>query len=141
VADARSHLLLAGEPGARKTRLATVVAQAAAERGARVLCGRCWEGGGAPAFCDGYRIWRSCLLRGRRALHHLQLARAGWEELSHHLWWARTMRDIGATHAAAGNCPAAQEAWRAALTVFRQLGTREAGELATWRHRWGCDCG
>jgi DNA-binding CsgD family transcriptional regulator len=43
-------VLLAGEPGIGKTRLAEEVAAAAAARGAVVLWGRCWEGEGAPAF-------------------------------------------------------------------------------------------
>ena len=43
-------LLLAGEPGIGKSRLAEALAARAAERGARVLVGRCWEAGGAPAY-------------------------------------------------------------------------------------------
>jgi DNA-binding SARP family transcriptional activator len=42
--------LIAGEPGIGKTRLADEVIRAARSRGARVLSGRCWEGGGAPAY-------------------------------------------------------------------------------------------
>jgi DNA-binding CsgD family transcriptional regulator len=43
-------VLLAGEPGIGKTRLAEELAAAAASRGVLVLWGRCWEGEGAPAF-------------------------------------------------------------------------------------------
>ena len=39
-----------GEPGIGKTRLAGEAASHAAARGMRVSWGRCWEGGGAPAF-------------------------------------------------------------------------------------------
>jgi DNA-binding SARP family transcriptional activator len=43
-------LLLSGEPGIGKTRLASEFASRASERGALVLWGRCWEAGGAPAY-------------------------------------------------------------------------------------------
>ena len=42
--------LIAGEPGIGKTRLAEQLASHAVERGARVVWGRCWEGGGAPPY-------------------------------------------------------------------------------------------
>ena len=43
-------ILLAGEPGIGKSRLAEELAALAVARGARVLVGRCWEAGGAPAY-------------------------------------------------------------------------------------------
>jgi DNA-binding SARP family transcriptional activator len=42
--------LLAGEPGIGKSRLADELATRAEARGVRVLWGRCWEAGGAPAY-------------------------------------------------------------------------------------------
>ncbi|MFQ5427249.1 MAG: BTAD domain-containing putative transcriptional regulator, partial [Gaiellales bacterium] len=42
--------LISGEPGIGKTRLADQLAAEARARGMRVLVGRCWEAGGAPAY-------------------------------------------------------------------------------------------
>lgn len=42
--------LVAGDPGIGKSRLAAELAARARARGARVLVGRCWEAGGAPAY-------------------------------------------------------------------------------------------
>jgi class 3 adenylate cyclase len=42
--------LLAGEPGIGKSSLAEALAGEAQSRGARVLLGRCWQAGGAPAY-------------------------------------------------------------------------------------------
>jgi DNA-binding SARP family transcriptional activator len=43
-------VLLIGEPGVGKTRLADELMAGARDRGARVMVGRCWEAGGAPAY-------------------------------------------------------------------------------------------
>jgi DNA-binding SARP family transcriptional activator len=53
-ADARARrgrvVLLAGEPGIGKTRLAEELVARARREGAQALVGRCWEAGGAPAY-------------------------------------------------------------------------------------------
>ncbi len=51
-------VVLAGEPGIGKTRLAEELAAQATTRGALVLWGRCWEGEGAPAFWPWVQIVR-----------------------------------------------------------------------------------
>ncbi len=52
---------LAGEPGIGKSRLAGELATRAGEQGARVVWGRCWEDGGAPAFWPWIQCLRSYL--------------------------------------------------------------------------------
>ncbi len=52
-------LLLVGEPGIGKTRLATECLRAAETQGMRVLWGRCYEGEGAPAFWPWVQILRA----------------------------------------------------------------------------------
>jgi tetratricopeptide (TPR) repeat protein len=66
--DARSGrgrlFLVAGEPGIGKSRLADELGARARERGARVLWGRCWEAGGAPAYWPWVQVLRA-LVRDR----------------------------------------------------------------------------
>jgi tetratricopeptide (TPR) repeat protein len=52
-----SILLVSGEPGIGKSRLADETARRARADGTRVLWGRCWEAGGAPAYWP----WIQCL--------------------------------------------------------------------------------
>ena len=62
VAAGRGRLvMLTGEPGIGKTRLAEETASYAAANGARVLWGRCWEGGGAPAFWPWIQLIRGSM--------------------------------------------------------------------------------
>jgi predicted ATPase len=50
LSDQGRLVLLAGEPGIGKSRLADEIAEEARGKGATVLWGRCWEAGGAPAY-------------------------------------------------------------------------------------------
>jgi hypothetical protein len=59
--------LIAGEPGIGKTRLAECVAARAAERGATLIWGRCWEGEGAPAFWPWVQVLRVLVRQGDAA--------------------------------------------------------------------------
>jgi DNA-binding SARP family transcriptional activator len=54
-------VLVAGEPGIGKTRLAEEAARHAAARGAGVVWGRCFEGDGAPAFWPWVQVVRALL--------------------------------------------------------------------------------
>jgi tetratricopeptide (TPR) repeat protein len=51
-------LMLVGEPGIGKTRLAEEIASLARQQGAKVLWGRCWEDEGAPAFWPWVQVLR-----------------------------------------------------------------------------------
>jgi tetratricopeptide (TPR) repeat protein len=53
--------VLSGEPGIGKTVLAERLAIRAQDQGARVLWGRSWEGGGAPAYWPWIQVVRSLL--------------------------------------------------------------------------------
>ena len=75
-------VLLGGEPGIGKTRLATVLAQEAAARGVPVWWGRGWEDGSAPAFWP----WNTALRRWIDHVGHDVVAAAAgsWAgELAH----------------------------------------------------------
>lgn len=54
-------LLIGGEPGIGKSRLAEALAAQARDSGARVLVGRCWEAGGAPAYWPWVQALRGYL--------------------------------------------------------------------------------
>src|SRR5688572_6993395 len=58
-ASGGSVFLVTGEAGIGKTQLAERFARLAAVRGARVVWGRCWEGGGAPAHWPWIQVLRS----------------------------------------------------------------------------------
>ena len=55
--------LVVGEPGVGKTRLAEELSGHAQAAGADVFWGRCWEGGGAPAYWPWVQVVRSYVRR------------------------------------------------------------------------------
>ncbi len=59
-----SLVLLAGEPGIGKTRLAEHLALDAAPQGAALLWGSAWEGGGAPPFWPWIQVLRQLFRQG-----------------------------------------------------------------------------
>jgi len=64
VAGSGRLVLLAGEPGIGKSRLAEELAAQARAGGARILVGRCWEAGGAPAFWPWVQAIRAYVREG-----------------------------------------------------------------------------
>ena len=68
-----SLFLVGGEPGIGKSRLADEFARRAADAGARVLWGRCWEDAGAPAYWPWIQILRGWLRSITPAEAHLRL--------------------------------------------------------------------
>ena len=67
--------LLSGEPGIGKSRLADELVTRARERGARILVGRCWEAGGAPAYWPWVQSLRSYVREVSPGLLASQLGR------------------------------------------------------------------
>jgi DNA-binding SARP family transcriptional activator len=72
-------VLVAGEPGIGKSRLAEVLAAGADERGARVAVGRSWEAGGAPPFWPWVQALRSYLRDAEPGALREHVGRAGPE--------------------------------------------------------------
>ncbi|HET9288490.1 MAG TPA: BTAD domain-containing putative transcriptional regulator [Gaiella sp.] len=84
--DARSGtgrlVLLTGEPGIGKSRLADELAAHAQARGTTVLWGRCWEAGGAPAYWPWVQALRSYVRDQDPETLRRQLG-AGTSDLAH----------------------------------------------------------
>jgi DNA-binding SARP family transcriptional activator/tetratricopeptide (TPR) repeat protein len=73
--------LLVGEPGIGKSRLADELILRARARGARVLIGRCWEAGGAPAYWPWVQSLRVYVREAKPDALRVQLG-AGATELA-----------------------------------------------------------
>jgi DNA-binding SARP family transcriptional activator len=74
-------VLLTGEPGIGKSRLADELAAKARQRGATVLAGRCWEAGGAPAYWPWTQSLRAYVRDSHAAALGVQLG-AGAPDLA-----------------------------------------------------------
>ena len=70
-------VLVGGEPGIGKSRLADEVITAARARGARTLTGRCWEAGGAPAYWPWVQALRAYVAEADPAVVSKQVSAAG----------------------------------------------------------------
>ena len=70
-------VLLAGEPGIGKSRLADELMGQARTRGARILVGRCWEAGGAPAYWPWVQSLRAYVRESEPEALRAQLGREG----------------------------------------------------------------
>jgi len=68
-------VLVAGEPGIGKSRLADELSTRARERGASVLVGRCWEAGGAPPFWPWVQALRAHVREAEADVLRAQLGR------------------------------------------------------------------
>ena len=75
-------VLLVGEPGIGKSRLAEEVQRIAHQRRARVLVGRCWEAGGAPAYWPWVQALRSYVHECDRNVLRTQLG-VGAADVAH----------------------------------------------------------
>jgi DNA-binding SARP family transcriptional activator len=71
--------LIGGEPGIGKSSLADQLAERAVVLGARVLWGRCWEAGGAPAYWPWVQSLRAYVARIEPELLRAQLGPHGGE--------------------------------------------------------------
>jgi tetratricopeptide (TPR) repeat protein len=69
-------LAVSGEPGIGKSAVLTELAGQAARRGARVLRGACWDGGGAPAYWPWTQVLRAATELGPTGLSHDELGAA-----------------------------------------------------------------
>jgi DNA-binding SARP family transcriptional activator/tetratricopeptide (TPR) repeat protein len=69
--------LLVGEPGIGKSRLADELTRLARARGTRVLVGRCWEAGGAPAYWPWVQSLRAYVREEEPASLRAQLGTGG----------------------------------------------------------------
>jgi eukaryotic-like serine/threonine-protein kinase len=76
--------LLAGEPGIGKTRIAEELCAVAAQRGARVFWGQCFEGEGAPSFWPWVQVLRSWI---RPLDAHRSVGASGPGRLYHKCRW------------------------------------------------------
>jgi class 3 adenylate cyclase len=68
-------VLVGGEPGVGKSRLADELSTRARARGARILVGRCWEAGGAPAFWPWMHALRAYVSEAGAAALRAELGR------------------------------------------------------------------
>ena len=106
--------LLSGEAGIGKTRLADELASRASATGTRVLWGRCWESGGAPAYWPWVQILRGYARDTPAATVAEQMAH-GAADLAH------LLPELGAARADAA--PREAESEQARFSLFDSTAT------------------
>ncbi|MEA2404670.1 MAG: hypothetical protein QOE08_1317, partial [Thermoleophilaceae bacterium] len=79
LAGAGATVLVGGEPGIGKSRLAEELAARARKRHSRVLVGRCWEAGGAPPYWPWVQVLRAYARDTGEAALSSMVAQAGAE--------------------------------------------------------------
>jgi tetratricopeptide (TPR) repeat protein len=112
--------LISGEPGIGKTRLADELGAEAASRGMRVVWGRCWEGGGAPAYLPWVDVLRSLIIHEPRERERHSALPAEIAQLIPELSSEATMPRVSADPA-----QARFRLFDAVATVLKQLARAE----------------
>ena len=106
-------VLIGGEPGIGKSRLAETLAAQARVHGARILPGRCWEAGGAPAYWPWIQALRAYARESDPERLRSHLTRAGSE-------LTRLVPELG--HAVPGlSVPAESDSGAARFRVFESV--------------------
>jgi predicted ATPase len=105
-------VILSGEPGIGKTRLAEEVARRAFRVGAHVMWGRCWESGGEPAYWPWIQVLRESLrsLGVRGQLAAVSTALAQISEVLPELESAFGQKDLNATATSSASASSAVDA-------------------------------
>ncbi len=123
--------LLVGPPGIGKTRLGDETTRVAQERGFRVLWGRCWETGGAPAFWPWIQVLRELGDEAILAAHGAHAASDRFTLFDTVVGFLRTRR--GGRSAAAGvRRSARRRSLVAGAAALRGPVTARAAHLWCW---------
>jgi tetratricopeptide (TPR) repeat protein len=124
VTAGHGHLfLLSGEPGIGKTRLADEFGRFAVAQGVRVAWGRCWEGGGAPAYWPWIQVVRACLTEADAEQRSVILGSEATPQIAQDM--AQLLPELHAAHAHTVRHPGLQpsDAEQARFQLFQSVGT------------------
>jgi eukaryotic-like serine/threonine-protein kinase len=124
VTAGHGHLfLLSGEPGIGKTRLADEFGRLAVAQGVRVAWGRCWEGGGAPAYWPWIQVVRACLTEADAEQRRVILGSEATPQIAQDM--AQLLPELYAAHAHTVRHPGLQpsDPEQARFQLFQSVGT------------------